>query len=285
MGWYQPIDRHERYRTLVNSHLTWLVEFGWGGRFALIWAWLLALGFGCVRWRARGDPLPLAVWISFATAAFFSSVAEDWVVGVVPAVTLAPATWTFCSATATTRRVVAISTLLASGFVLSVFVVLGVSCRPTDVLPIHRALDGTRLTVGKGSPKDWVVYDAETMGGAAFGRLLRAFAQTSDGQGRSYGIACDLEAVPTDARRLALCGRSADAGPRALARFAALTDVRILSPNRPADWLLAHGQRPSIRVFCGEFAPACPAEDVKGLTVISGAAGYLPGWPRLAFGR
>ena len=28
MQWYQPLGRTESYRTLVNSHLTWLVEFG-----------------------------------------------------------------------------------------------------------------------------------------------------------------------------------------------------------------------------------------------------------------
>ena len=30
-NWYQPLDRRERYRTLVNSHLTELVERGWLG--------------------------------------------------------------------------------------------------------------------------------------------------------------------------------------------------------------------------------------------------------------
>jgi len=29
MQWYQPVTRGEGYRTLVNSHFTWLVETGW----------------------------------------------------------------------------------------------------------------------------------------------------------------------------------------------------------------------------------------------------------------
>ena len=285
MGWYQPLDRHERYRTLVSSHFTWLVEFGWIGRFALVWAWLLALGLGIVRWRARGDPLPFAVWVGFATAAFFSSVAEDWIVCVAPAAALVPAIWTFCVASAATRRLTVAATLLASGLVLSVLVVLGVACRPAGALPIHRSADGARLTVGEGNPAGWIVGDEATMGGAAYGRLLRAFARTPEGERQAYCIARDLAAVPADARRLALCGRSADAGPGVLARFAALADVRVLSPNRPADWLAARGEKPFVRVFCGEFAPACPAEDAEGLTVVPGAADYLPDWPRLAFGR
>ena len=284
MGWYQPLDRHERYRTLVNSHFTWLVEFGWAGRLALLWAWLLALGIGIVRWRARGDPLPFAVWVSFAAAAFFSSVAEEWIVGVIPAAVILPAAWTFCKASAAMRHLTVASTLLASGLLLSVFVVLGCACRPAGTLPIRRSVDGMRLTVGDGVSAGWIVSDAETMGGASYGRVLRAFAQTPEGEGQAYCLARDLAAVPTDAQRLVLCGRSADAGPGALARFTALADVRVLAPRRPADWLAARGERPFVRVFCGEFASACPAEDAEGLTVVPGAADYLPNWPQLAFG-
>ena len=285
MGWYQPLDRHERYRTLVNSHFTWLVEFGWIGRFMLVWAWLLVLGIGIVRWRERGDPLPLAVWICFATAAFFSSVAEDWVVAVIPAMAFAPAVWTFFKAKAGTWCLVALSTLLASGLILSGFVVLGVACRTADAVPISQSVDCARLTVGRGGATDWIVCDTEKMGGATYGRLLRAFARTPEGRERTYGLARDLAAVPPDVRRLALCGRAADAGPGALTRFAGLVDVRVLSPKRPADWLAVRRKTPFVRVFCGEFAPNCPAEDAEGLTVVPGAADFLPNWPRLAFGR
>ena len=284
MGWYQPLDRHERYRTLVNSHFTWLVEFGWIGRFALVWAWMFAFGMGIVRWKTRGDPLPLAVWVSFATAAFFSSVAEEWIVGVVPAAMLVPAARSFCSATGAVRRLTVVATLLASGLLLSGFVVLGVVCRPADALPIHRSVDGKRMTVGDGPQAGWIVCDEETMGGAAYGRVLRAYVRTAEGAGRTYVFARDLAAVPQDVSRLVLCGRAADAGPGALAPFAALADVRVLSPNRPADWLAARREKPFVRVFCGDLAPACPAEDAEGLTVVSGAAAYLPNWPKLAFG-
>ena len=283
MGWYQPLDKTERYRTLVNSHFTWLVEWGWCGRFLLVWAWLLAFGAGIVRWRTRGDPLPLAVWIAFAAAAFFSSVAEEWIVWVVPVVALMPAAWTFCTAKGA-RRTVVVVTLVASGVLLSACVVLGVCCRPADVLCMGRTPDGACLTVGTGRPDGWVVCDEAVMGGAAFGRVLRGFVQTPEGTGRAYGLVRDLSSVPVDVRRLSLCGRAADAGPDLLARFTALEDVRVISPNRPEDWLAARGKKPYIRVFCGEFAPACPAEDVEGLTVVFGAADYLPNWPHLAFG-
>jgi len=285
MGWYQPLDRHERYRTLVNSHFTGLVEFGWMGRFALVWAWLFAFGMGIVRWKARGDPLPLAVWVSFATAAFFSSVAEEWLVCAIPVAMLVPAIRAFCAAPAAARRLTVVAALLASGLLLSAVVVLGAVCRPSDVLPIHRSVDGARMTVGEGPLAGWIVCDEAAVGGAAYGRILRAYARTAEGNARTYCIARDLAAVPADARRIALCGRSADEGPGALARFTALADVHVLSPSRPADWLAERREKPFVRVFCGEFAPSCPAEDAEGLTVVSGAADYLPNWPNLAFGR
>ena len=283
MSWYQPLDRKERYRTLVNSHFTWLVEWGWCGRFVLVWAWLLALGMGIVRWRSRGDPLPLAVWIGFATAAFFSSVAEEWIVWVVPVFVLVPAVLTFRTAKSA-RRLTIVATLVASGLVLSAFVVVGMFCRPVDAIKVNRSLDGMCLTVGTGETAGWLVCDETAMGGAAYGRVLRDVIQTPEGSGRAYCLARELSAVPADVRRLALCGHAADTGPGALSRFTALEDVRVIAPNRPEEWLAAHGNKPYIHVFCGEFASACPVEDVDGLTVVPGAADYLPNWPQLAFG-
>ena len=140
------------------------------------------------------------------------------------------------------------------------------------------------MVVGEGAPAGWIVCDTATLGGAAFGRTLRAFATSPEGRGRTYCLAGDLADVPADAQRLAICGQAADAGPDALARFTSLSDVRVLSPNRPDKWLAARSERPFIHVFCGEFAPSCPAEDAEGLTVVPGAANYLPDWPRLAFG-
>ena len=121
------------------------------------------------------------------------------------------------------------------------------------------------------------------MGGPAFGRLLRGFAQTQEGRGRTYGLASDLAAVPDDVHHLALCGKAADIKSDALSRFGVLSDVRIIAPSQPQEWLAARAQMPCIRVFCGEFSKSCPEDDVEGLTVVLGAQDYLPDWPRLAF--
>ena len=284
MSWYQPLERHERYRTLVNSHFTWLVELGWTGRLFYVCGFAFLFALGIVRLRARGDPLPLAVWTCFATAAFFSSVAEEWLVWIIPLMMTVPALKTFISNATAHMRCVAVEAALLTGCLLLVTVaVVGTTCRPKDAQPIHRSYDGTRLVVGEGTPSAWAVCDPEILGGPAFGRLLRGFAQTPEGKGKSYAFVDDLAAVPDDVRHLVLCGRAANVKTDALARFVALTDVRVLAPNRPNDWLAAHAKMPYLRVFCGEFAPSCPEEDVDGLIVVPGVADYLPDWPRLAF--
>ena len=282
MGWYQTLDSHQRYRTLVNSHFTWLVELGWPGRLCYVCGLAFLFATGIVRLRVRGDPLPLAVLTVFATAAFFSSVAEDWRVCVVPLAMTAPMLKTFvCEATARGRWTAA--ALSVGCALLGLIAVAGVAYRPDGGTPLHKSYDGTRLVIGEGAPSAWAVCDPAAMGGPAFGRLLRGFAQTPEGRGRAYGLVDDLAAVPDDVRHLALCGQAAAAGIGALARFGSLADVRVIAPSRPQEWLAARTQMPCIRVFCGAFAANCPEEDVDGLTVVMGAADYLPDWPRLAF--
>ncbi len=81
MQWYQELGRNEVYRTLVNSHLTWMVEFGWMGRFFYLFAWGAVL---LLCWPKPGLwAIPFSVWTTFGVAAWFSSVAESpwlWIV-------------------------------------------------------------------------------------------------------------------------------------------------------------------------------------------------------------
>ena len=284
MGWYQPLSSHLRYRTLVNSHFTWLVEMGWMGRIGYVCGLAFLFAMGIVRLRVRGDPIPLAVLTSFTTSAFFSSVAEEWLVCVIPLILTLPALKSFVfDATMRMRWISVAAALLAGGTLLGAAAVAGTACRSEDAIPLRKSPGTMRIVVGDGTPSSWVVCDPAAMGGPAFGRLLRDFAQTPEGRGHVYGLADDLATVPGDVRRLALCGKAANIKSDALSRFVDLSDVRVIAPKKPQEWLAARAQMPYIRVFCGEFAANCPEEDVDGLTVIMGAADYLPNWPRLAF--
>ena len=284
MGWYQPLSSHLRYRTLVNSHFTWLVEMGWMGRIGYVCGLAFLFAMGIVRLQVRGDPIPLAVLTSFATSAFFSSVAEEWLVCAVPLALTLPALKSFVfDATMRMRWISVAAALLAGCSLLGVAAVAGNTFRPADTISLRKSPDGTRIMVGNGTPSAWVVCDPAAMGGPAFGRLLRGFVQTPEGRDPVYGLADDLATVSDDVRHLALCGKAANVKADALSRFGSLSDVRVIAPSNPKAWLAARTEMPCIRVFCGEFSESCPEDDVEGLTVVLGAADYLPNWPRLAF--
>ena len=289
MGWYQPLSRRERYRSLVNSHLTWLVESGTGGRWLLASGWLFALGLGVLRMKRRGDPLPLAIWTCLATAASFSSVAEEWYVWIVPAATLVPASITFCADSTAKARIALVSLSACGGFLLLGATAAWSHLRPNRALAIHRSTDGTRIIIGEREPEGWIVFDGATMGGHTYGRALRSFAQSPEGANRSFGIAYGLAAVPPSAKRLAICGKTADAALADISRLPpSLKELRILSPSKPLDWLAARTNHPAnasaaIHVICGELSPNCPAEDLSGLTTVPGAGDYIPSWPHFAF--
>jgi hypothetical protein len=77
MRWYQPVDRDERYRTLVNIHLTWMVGVGWPLRFLYV-AGGLSVFLLCWSYaRQKGHGEAFGFWAAFAVAAMFSSVAES----------------------------------------------------------------------------------------------------------------------------------------------------------------------------------------------------------------
>ena len=278
MGWYQPLRSHERYRTLVSSHLTWLVELGIWGRMAYCAGWLLMLGLCLRRWRQKDDPLPFAIWLTFGIAGMFSSVAESPVLWLVPAAVALPAVRDFIWDVR--RRDILV--VLAGAVVLGALLPLGLMWCGSERANEKAALVGDVLTYGEGRPETWIVRDLMVMGGGAYGRALRHYAQQTTNV--TCGVVSELLDVPPDVRRLVLCGSAADVSVERLADFGALEEVRVLSPNSPERWLGATSSVP-IRVFCGEFDARCPAADHPRLRVVDGNGAYLTHWPKLAFTR
>ena len=95
MQWYQPLETRYLHRTLVNSHFSWLVEFGWIGRFLYLFGWGMILVIVFARHfpeekktERRAAGIATGIWIAFAVGAFFSSVAESWQLWVLPVLAL-----------------------------------------------------------------------------------------------------------------------------------------------------------------------------------------------------
>lgn len=85
MLWYQPLERQEGYRTMVNSYLTFLVEQGWLWSGAILLAFVLIWGWTRPR---DGEPVTVALRASilaFMIAGVFSTTMEDRLLWIFPA--------------------------------------------------------------------------------------------------------------------------------------------------------------------------------------------------------
>ncbi|HEY5812233.1 MAG TPA: O-antigen ligase family protein, partial [Terrimicrobiaceae bacterium] len=168
--WYQPLDRNEPYRTLVNSHLTWLVELGWPGRFLYLAVWALVLLF-C--WPTKDDrvlAISLGIWVSFGISAMFSSVAESIWLWIIPGLALALAvglrirrrSWP-------TGRFFLIPPAFAAAVCLAIFVI---GSRSPSLVKRH----GSLIVFGQGQPEYLVLADPATLG-ENYHRILRQSAE------------------------------------------------------------------------------------------------------------
>ena len=286
MSWYQPLDRREYYRTLVNSPLTYLVESGWGRRW-LAAALSILLGLVLVRRMKNGDALPAAIWICFSVSAVFSTVAENRLVWVIPVLVLLPAAMSFARSPRRTGKAAVGSILIAAGVsavgAAAVCAAVTLFALMTDGTQIGLSRDGRRLIVGDGSPKSWIVYDAEALGGGSYGRTLRKWMRTDQTAPSAVGIVSRLEDIPEEAESVVICGAAASKkAAEKIAAAAVRRQIRVLSPPDPEMWLGFSALQAS--VYCGEFSPSCPFDDRPGLIAVPNCGQYLPEWPRLAFG-
>ncbi len=82
--WYQPLDRQETYRTLVNSHLTWMAELGWIFSLCYVTIWISVLCFLFPRKGLESLKIPFALAVAFFISSTFNPVAENRWVSFIP---------------------------------------------------------------------------------------------------------------------------------------------------------------------------------------------------------
>lgn len=282
MRWYQPTDRNEQYRSLVNSHLTWLVEFGWPLRFLYLFAWasvfLLCLPPRESRWYA----VPLGIWVAVGVAACFSSVAESMWLWIVPGVSLAmvlgnrlrtmkwprPVAWSFP------------------------FGVAALAC----MIVILAAKEGTGITgsknrviIGNNTPLIWLVTDERTLGRYGYAKSLREYLAQNPTD-RSVGIAQSLNFLPKDLSGVIVVIAGLPEGlnkERMLLISSSASKLLLLSPGYyPHEAGIGANAKSSIEVFFGEFSQSNfrPAwEGTVQVRRIAGVGDYIPIWPEIVF--
>ena len=260
VNWYQPLDRTERYRTLVGSHATWMVEFGGWGRTLYAFGWLLVLTLAYRRLHGRNDPLPAAQWTALAVAAVPTSVLEQPVIWLLPVASSLPLVGEVMGKRALGRACwIGLAVLaLVPQFLVWTAGAGSVRCRDGGGLVEYRPR-------GEGDVADWIVPSAEVVG-EDFPRLLRK-------RGRSMGLAEALADVPANAERLVLCGVRERSD---LSRFAQLREVVYLAPKfRLPKARQESGRQLRERFVVGEFSSG-GGFPPPGVEVLPGTCDFMP---------
>ena len=275
MDWYQPLDRSESYRTLVNSHLTWLVEFGLFGRFFYILGWLaaflLCLPVAGNRWLA----VPLGIDIAFFTGAFFSSVAESGWLWVVPGIALAwVIVWRLRNHAWPSTGLFLVPPVGAA-FLLICLAGLSPHARFSK--------RGTVLVIGKGEPATWIVADRKVLG-SSFPRSLRG--ASAKNPALSCAVVEKLADLPENAESLVVSGKLPGDTPYRLGKIMqSVKSVALVNPAfLPAELPIPKGT--AVRIAIGEFAQSASAADwasVGKVEQLVGVGDFVPNWPAVVF--
>lgn len=264
MQWYQPLDRKERYRTLVNSHLTWIVETGLVGGVIWLLGWGVVLSLGFIIGHRQGSWLCWAEWVALFVAALFSSVCESWCLWIIPVMTLVcvlvSLRWSFL-------RLALFWGIGLTGFLGCVASAAHV-LRDEEGSPQIRKRD-YGIQIGRKNPLFWLVPDSKVLGGEMYPREIREFL--IDHPTVSFVIVQDARQIPDDAEVVVVCGEAEDAGRRGRRK------TIWLSPKR-MDLRLDAGQ-----VIIGGTLSSLPEISGKEENVIriEGAGDYIPNWMSL----
>ena len=283
MQWYQPLDRSEGFRTMVNSHLTWLVEFGWGFRFLYVFAWGAIILLCWPRKHSRRLAIPLGIWIAFGVSAVFSSVAESPWLWVVPLMSLVAVL---------AYRIYVIQWPSPKAWIIP----LGAAAMLTLSFWIAGQNDaavhgyGSYVTIGEGEPAVWILYDEATLG-KLYGKSLREYLNGSEVKPPSIGIAFSPDSLPDlGGKKLIIAGGDT---PETRERLAALigsaAETILLTPAfYPQELDLAPERLAGISVIFGEFSqsPTSYAWQQAGhVRRLAGVGNFIPNWPQYLFAK
>jgi hypothetical protein len=278
MQWYQPISRGEGYRTLVNSHLTWLVELNWWGRRAYLLSWVAIPILLWPRSDHRWFSIPLGIWIAFGICASFSSVAEAPLLWIIPILALVSAL-----VVRFRRRLWPEPYFWLWGGLASSIIMATIFLRETLLTTssnIHCPHEGV-VTLGTPSPKIWIVAPNRSVLGEHFGHeARRGYEANPVYRQTGLGIVTLLKDAPAN-QTLVFSGQV----PLSLAALRP-TQIILINPKPiSTDLFQALLANPSITVVVGEFSRnkdywSQQSRDHPNIKVqlVVGSEEYIPNW-------
>jgi len=274
MDWYQPINRNEGYRTLVNTHLTWLVEAGWVGRFLYVAGWVSILIVCFPRAaspRERWIAIPLGVWIAFFAGSTFSAVGESLLLWAVPMLALfSVVCWRAKSASWPSIGIMMIAPAF-SGFILLTIATLA----PPTIITKRKHI----IKFGEKEPVTWLVVDRDVLGSAYPRSLRRAKYERL-----SLGIVEDFQDLPGEGViALIIAGFPKSLEANTLKKNTMdLNEILLINPMFSRSKLFTATS--NVNILHGEFVAGFESAEWQALgavEVLPGVSNYVPEWANL----
>jgi hypothetical protein len=279
--WFQPLDQSENFLNLINSHLTWMAEGGWGFAAFYMWAWMIVLTLCCPGPGSRFQAVPLAVWVAFGISSSFSHVENSPELWIVPCVLLMRVLldrirlhrWP-------PFPMIGTSGLVSAG-VVALVILAG---RSWAQLPITM---NDRMTVlGRGANMDVIFVDRNVLG-KLYGHALRKFLfDRVDRAAEMKIIVTEFadSSMPAPIRRTVVSGglMADEAIMPALNRS---DRIILINPGAfPTRRAWDPGLASKTTLYFGEYSDSTSRSVWAGcavarLDVIPGAADFVPSWP------
>ena len=263
MDWYQPLPGRERYRTLVNSHLTWIVETGWLGFsiWTLVWGALLHWGF--CSGRKGGRWTCLAELSCFFVAGAFSSVMESGWLWLIPGAVLV------CEAgLGANRPLIRMMRSVRAVFVFGmplIIVCFGASCLAYRDSRVSKR--GETVRFDGAAESCWIVADESVLGGEHYPRVLREAAAELNMP--TFFFVEHASAVPESVENLVLCGAA---------------DACLRRGTSRTVWMSPSERSPVVGgdvVIKGEFDDSDLEFEKCDVIEVPGTGRYIPYWPEI----
>jgi len=283
-SWYQSLDRYEGYRTLVNSHLTWLVEFGWPVRFLYIFAWFAVLILCFPRRGNSGFAIAFGAWIALLIACSFSSVGECPWIWIVPTLAFLSVLIARFRHRIWPTRLAWGSGLLGSIAILGAFYLVGHLDR--SQIKIRLTSNGS-IYVGDSRPNLWMLVAPATVG-HTYPRALRKYRCTAK-NAPAIGLAASASGLPDlTGRNLAILGGRSSAEWNALHKpMEQCKKFVLIAPNIvPAELNLSPEVLGKSTIVFGEFTRLFSSSSWTGIGKserIEGVGDFFQDWPQLVF--
>ena len=299
MDWYSPLETVAMPGSLMNEHLTRLAAYGWFGRFAYLFAWLFGLAvLGVWAWRTK-NAVAFGTVLMYAVASWFNPVLTNWLLWIVPLVTLA-------ASVAVTRPWRGIRARTYAGCALAAALVTAGALAATWYAGTRERVRGypvcaeqNRVYVKTRNPGIWLVDDGHALGGVMACKDIRGY-YVYDSSAPGIGYVRDVKDLPRGKiHRLVLAGEAVAEwlkmfGSRIEAeQEAALKDLPdelvLITPTIvPSDIPAPYFENCKVRLVIGEFTARYEPEYATPpdwITIVPAAELYIPGWMRFVVGN